>query len=146
MSEPIKALVIDPDARTIEEVDLETHDSQHGAGVLVPLAEFKRVLGCDRVEFTYLKPGVALVVPEGPVEETAPVGFWQYQSESDFEPIPGRSLVHGHDILRDHASDSPITLDEARKDITFRRGIVLKHLLTETERGVAVERVMLREC
>ena len=137
---PIKAIVVDPDQRTIKEVMLATKSgSDFGAGTQVSLAEFRKHLKCKWVEATYLGKAASLMVNAKSPDEGVPIGFWQYGPGC--QPIPGIGVISGHDIMKDHAFDSPISPTEAHEKIKFTKRIIRAHKITEGEGSIAIERI-----
>lgn len=133
MSEPIKGLLIDPTKRTVEEVLLASKpgdpDKCHGTQVLY--GEYKRLLGDVEMDHTYLGAvaNVALGVPVVD-DEGGPMDFWQWPG---CDPVPGLTLLHGHRIMEDACFDCPISLEDARAQVTFTKRIIRGYQTTETK-------------
>jgi hypothetical protein len=137
MTTEIRAIVVDPTKHTIEEVRLPTTPGDGGAGAQVGAEAFQRLIGCEFLEGTYLGKGISLMLNGEPVPEveSQPRDFWQYGSDCD--PILGIGVISGHDMMRDHAYDCPISLEEARSRIRFTKRIIRgSKVRRERERGV----------
>ena len=118
MTPAIKAIVVDPTKRTVEEVMLPTTPAPPGssAGAQVRAEEFARILGCQGLDGIYLDEGVMLTLGDEPISERA-ADFWEYGL--DCRPIPGVGVITGHDAGKDHVFDSPISLEEVRAKVIF---------------------------
>jgi hypothetical protein len=135
MTDAIRAIVIDPTKRTIEEVMLPTEPGKGRTRIKDSLKTFYRLIGCSEIEMTYLAEGVLLTLDGEAAPESGPCDFWQYDN---CEPIPGVGVLNGHDIMRAHYFDCPITLEEARAKIKFTKRIIRGMDVREERHGNTV--------
>ena len=131
MTDTIRAIVVDPTKRTIEEVRLPTRPGNGGA--------FREIIGCETLESFYLRCGeIVMVDGEALLADPAPQDFWQYENSA---PIGSIGVISGHDVMTDTASDTTLSLDKVRKAVTFTRRIVRGMDVHEMEHGIRVELV-----
>jgi hypothetical protein len=124
MSEPIRAIVIDPEARTITEVELpaEPGNPKYHYGTRVDTKTWYETIGCEMVEMHYLPDDLNMAVIDGKLlaAEPPPARFWQWGENC--QPIAGIGVIAGHDFKTDTWSSTTLSLDEARKMVRFTKG------------------------
>jgi hypothetical protein len=134
MSEPIRAIVIDPEARTIIEVELSTEPGRHEYhyGTHVDVETWCAIIGCEMVEMHYLPDdlNMAVIDDKSLLAESAPGRFWQWGENC--QPVTGKGAIAGYEFKTDTWSSTTLSLEEARKMVRFAKRNV-RGLKTETD-------------
>jgi hypothetical protein len=121
MSEPIRAIVIDPAARTIAEARLPTEpgNPKYHYGTRVDIEAWYATIGCKMVEMHYLPDdlNMAVIDAELLLAEPPPTRFWQWGENC--KPVAGIGIIAGYDFKTDTWSSTTLSLEEARKRVRF---------------------------
>jgi hypothetical protein len=123
MSEPITAIVIDPESRTIVEVELQTEPGNHEYhyGTHVDVETWCAIIGCDMVEMHYLPDdlNMAVIDDKSLLAETPPGRFWQWGENC--QPVTSKGVIAGYDFKTDTWSSTTLSLEEARKMVRYTK-------------------------
>jgi hypothetical protein len=155
MGATIRAIVINPEHRTVSQIDLpitpgnpeQFYGPQPAKGVL------NETIGCRIFTMFQLDKANQCVIsddsmlrhdtgePAGPLPEY----FWQWGGfEGGFErctPIPGIGIITGWTFATDTWSDTTYSLDEIRKNVHFTKRDVQGYEVTQNDDGFRVETI-----
>jgi hypothetical protein len=113
MTEPIKAIVIDPQAKTIREMAIPTKEPEPDAccGVQLEFDCVKEIIGCRLLEFVFLPNGKDLLMldEEGLLDGDPNKDF--FQLEQKWQPMAGTAVIVGRDLKTDAYHDSVTTVE-----------------------------------
>ena len=132
----IKAIVIDPTARTIVETELATWSNpDRFYGTQVVLKDLYALIGCEIVDMFYLPGGTNQAVVDGKslLSETPPEHFWQYGPNC--EATAGIGVITGHDAMKDDWRSTTLSLEEVRNAVKFTHCIAPGMKVETTEDG-----------
>ncbi len=123
MSEPIRAIVIDPAACTITEAELPTEpgNPKYHYGTRVDTETWYATIGCEMVEMHYLPDdlNMAVIDAKSLLAEPPPTRFWQWGENC--QPVAGIGIIAGYDFKTDTWSSTTLSFDEARKRVRFTK-------------------------
>jgi hypothetical protein len=126
----IRALLVDPTARTVTAIELPLYEGGDCCGDQVDLRDVKPLIGCDYVEMTALPNGDTGIVDESGLLKDHHVDCFEL---GDYGPIAGKCVVAGWDRNGDAWRDCRSTVEHIQGAITWSRRIVRGFDISEVE-------------
>jgi hypothetical protein len=113
----IRAILVDPAARTVKGVRLRTEpgDARYGYGVQIAEGAAEKLIGSDTIDSLDLPGGQVVLVDQTRQSETAET--WTFAD--DGEPIVGPGIIVSHDPDADEYADATMSLEDARKAVQW---------------------------
>jgi hypothetical protein len=142
----VAAILIDPDQRTIARIRLRVVPPEEGASEecvnKIPLEELYARLDCR--EFgAFAMPGCeadSVFYNDEMLEaDGRQVAF--FQLGEGWEPIAGRCLVVGFDMMTHEYRDAVTTVEQLEAAVIWTRRIVRDYQITRTADGVRIDRI-----
>jgi hypothetical protein len=138
MPEPIKAIVIDPQAKTIREMAIPTKEPEPnvGCGLQLEFDCVKEIICCRLLEFVFLPSGKDLLMldEEGLLDGDPNKDF--FQLEEKWPPMAGTAVIVGHDLKMDAYRDPIITVADIAGTLRWSRRYVRGVNGSEPREGV----------